>query len=374
MTYHGFMSSTQMFQKLQEAWGMIVKHNAALEDRVKDQAELLFVVLVEKWVEISFFDFDTALLQGVSQWLGSLRTNRQSTQKRMQAALQRQIEGKKGDQRMEALSENVSLPANLFISTFALSSINELELARQITMASSHYYYLITPKELLDCAWSKSSIRHRAPNIVALTHKFNVLGDWVVFEILHRPTIDARIEAMSFFAKLATELWQMGNFFDGLSVASSLNSNAIYRLKNHKAMLHPKVAEPLQGIIDASKGDNSFAELVQLHANAQKRGAALPFIGVYLGQLTFSYEGNPDYIDGLVNFSKCVLIFKIVDRILSFQTKQFNFVVIDQIQEKLRALPKLDESDLFAKSLQVEKNKMDPADFRAQLEAERESR
>jgi hypothetical protein len=126
----------------------------------------------------------------------------------------------------------------------------------------------------------------------------------------------------------------------------------------------------LQTILEQSKSDNSFAELVQRQATAQKKGPAIPYIGVYLTQLTFSYEGNSDYQDGLVNFSKCVLISKIIEKILSFQARQFNFVIIEQIQEKLRALPKLDESELFAKSLQVEKAKLDPAEFQAMCDAE----
>jgi hypothetical protein len=370
MTYHGFVSSSQMLTKLQQAWELIIRNNAQADDNVKDRAELLFVVLIEKWVEISFFDFDTALLQDISQWLDKIEPNRQSTKKRMLAALHKQMEGMKGDQRIEASLEGVVLPPNLFVASFTLTSVSVGELARQITMCSGHYYYRITPKELLDCAWSKSTIRHRAPNVAALANRFNVLGDWVASEILNASTIARRLQLIEYFAELGIILWQMSNFFDGLAIASAMNSNAIYRLKNHKAALPPNVWQNVQEILDESKSDNSFADLIHRHEVAQKKGQAIPYIGVYLTQLTFCYDGNPDYIDGLVNFSKCVLISKIIDRILSFQTKQFTFVIIEQIQQKLRDLPKLEESALFAKSLQVERNKLDKADFQAMMDAE----
>jgi son of sevenless-like protein len=170
-----------------------------------------------------------------------------------------------------------------------------------------------------------------------------------------------------FFVQLAQELWKMKNFFDGLAIAGSLDSSPIYRLKLHKSLLAQlhgdDIWKPLDAILQASKSDNNFGYLLNLHNEAQRSGAALPYIGVYLTQLTFSYDGNADFLDGLVNFTKCVTLHRVIETVLSFQTKQFKFVVIDQIQQKLSALKRLDESVLFAKSLQVEPSKMDMEAF-----------
>lgn len=371
MTYHGFMPSNMMFQKLKEVWELIGEQNANADDVMKDQSELLFVSLVEKWIEVSFFDFDGALLQNISQWLGQIKTNKPSTHKRMKDAIQKQIQGKQSDRMRQVAFDphSVRVPENLFLSKFNLISVDIVELARQITMASAKYYYAISPKELLDCAWSKPSIKHRSPNIVALTNKFNVLGDWVMSEILDAPTIHQRLEVFSFFSLLAKELWDMCNFFDGMAIATSLNSNPIYRLKKHKAKLSPAIIDAVQHILDATKSDNNFAELLAIHDGAQAKGNALPYVGVYLTQLTFTYDGNHDFVDGLVNFSKCVGVSKVIDKILSFQTMQYNFIEIEQIQEKLRQLPRLDEGELFAKSLIIEPSKMTDEEFQAKYDA-----
>jgi hypothetical protein len=65
-----------------------------------------------------------------------------------------------------------------------------------------------------------------------------------------------------------------------------------------------------------------------------------------------------------------VAVPKIIDRALSFQTKQFTFVAIDQIQQKLRRLTPLDDSALCARNLQVEPKQLDKADFQAMRDAE----
>ncbi|OHT01511.1 RasGEF domain containing protein [Tritrichomonas foetus] len=368
MTYHGYMTSTQLLQKLQEAWNMF----ALTKRQGDDREELLFVSLVEKWIEISFFDFDAVLLQNLTQFLQTIKMNRPASQKRMLAALQKQIEGKqRSDQVLEVNLNGLSIPENLFLSKFTLTSLDTTELAKQITMGSAKSYYAITAKELLDCAWSKPSIRHRSPNIVNLTNRFNALSDWAQHEILYSETVDERLKLIKFFAALAKDLWGMKNFLDGMSIASALNSNPMYRLKHHMALLDPEIMKPVEEILEATKSDNNFALLLSIHANAKAAGAALPYIGVYLTQLTFFYDGNKDLIDGLVNFNKCVGVFNIIDMILSFQVKQFNFVVIEQIQEKLSELSRYDEGELYARSLQIEPNGIEYDEFIKIVEAER---
>ena len=49
---------------------------------------------------------------------------------------------------------------------------------------------------------------------------------------------------------------------------------------------------------------------------------------------------------------------------------QFNFIEIEQIQEKLRRLPRLDEGELFAKSLIIEPSRMTDEEFQAMYDAD----
>ena len=405
MTYLGFMTSSQMFEKLKEVWNRI-KPNAPpvipadTEDGGDadtsmdisrdtgrepsgDAVELTFVRLYEKWMEQAFFDFDLGLIDEIAAWIDKIETNKPAAKKRMRDALQKQLNGKVSDKHMDLRLDdvNIQLPLAVFTSQFSLLDMfswshkkGTMELARQITMATAKYYYQITAKELLDCAWSKPSMRHRSPNIIALTNKFNILSDWVVSEILNAPTKHFRIKRIIDFAKLADALWNMSNFFDAMAIASSINGNAIYRLKHHKAIIEREFADslkPIEVILEASKSDKNFANLLQIHNDALAKGhPAIPYVGVYLTQLTFTYDGNPDFIEGKVNFSKCVGVYKIIDKILKFQTKQYNFLVIDQVQEKLRELKREDESKLFSKSLKVEDSKLSREKFLEEYERE----
>ena len=384
MTYLGFMTSSQMLEKLKEVWCKIKKDAAGTTETGQDAVELTFVRLYEKWMEQAFFDFDLGLIGEIGKWISEIETNKPRAKKRMQDALQKQLEGKVSDKQMDMrVDEKFELPmvVQLFTSQFSLLDMfswpdkrGVTELARQITLATANYYYQITAKELLDCAWSKPSIRHRSPNIVALTNKFNILGDWVVASILNAPSIHHRITRLIDFARLAEALWEMSNFFDAMAIASSINGNAIYRLKHHKHIMSRDFADalkPIETILEAAKSDKNFANLLQIHNEALAKGRpAIPYVGVYLTQLTFTYDGNPDFIEGKVNFSKCIGVYRIIDKILKFQTKQYNFLRIEQVQEKLSALQREDESKLFSKSLQVEDSKMSREKFLEEYDSE----
>jgi hypothetical protein len=121
----------------------------------------------------------------------------------------------------------------------------------------------------------------------------------------------------------------------------------------------------VENLSNQTKSDNNFAELVRMQHTCLMKGPAIPHIGVYLGQLTFAYEGNQNDIDGLVSFTKCVLVYQIIGKILSFQIQQETSGIIEQVHQKLR------QPALVIKSLLVEKSKLDRVEFLAMYEAEK---
>ena len=61
--------------------------------------------------------------------------------------------------------------------------------------------------------------------------------------------------------------------------------------------------------------------------------------GVYLTDLTFVEDGNPDKIGELINFSKRQFVFNIIDEIDRYQQIGYNFNLVDNIAHFLTELP-----------------------------------
>jgi hypothetical protein len=58
-------------------------------------------------------------------------------------------------------------------------------------------------------------------------------------------------------------------------------------------------------------------------------------LGVFLTALVLIDEGNPNEIDGKVNFEKAYMISRILENIRNFQLLRFNFTPVDVIAEYL---------------------------------------
>lgn len=68
---------------------------------------------------------------------------------------------------------------------------------------------------------------------------------------------------------------------------------------------------------------------------ASSGSPTIPHLGVFLTALVLIDEGNPNEIDGKVNFEKAYMISRILENIRNFQLLRFNFTPVDVIAEYL---------------------------------------
>ena len=71
--------------------------------------------------------------------------------------------------------------------------------------------------------------------------------------------------------------------------------------------------------------------------------------GVYLTDLTFIEDGNSDDLDGMINFSKRLLVHNIITTIQRYQQLSYNFSDIPEIQKWLAAQQPMPDQELYAK-------------------------
>ena len=80
-----------------------------------------------------------------------------------------------------------------------------------------------------------------------------------------------------------------------------------------------------------TQSNGNFKELRSKHDSI--KGPTVPYIGMFLTDLTFVEEGNPSSLkDGLINFSKWRLVSKILKRLHKYQQNLYNFDAVPIIQ------------------------------------------
>jgi hypothetical protein len=80
---------------------------------------------------------------------------------------------------------------------------------------------------------------------------------------------------------------------------------------------------------------------------------------VYLGDLTFIGDGNPDKVDNLINFYKFQSLHKVIQQLQLYQQHPFNFTAIPQIRSWLQEQTVMTEEEMYNISLQIEPRNAD---------------
>ncbi|CAJ0917345.1 1483_t:CDS:2 [Entrophospora sp. SA101] len=234
--------------------------------------------------------------------------------------------------------------------------LDPLEIARQFTIIQSKLYNKIRPVECLDKAWSKEEGGDLAVNIKAMILNSNQTIIWVQKMILSQSEVRKRCSIIKHFIYIADKCKQLNNFNTLMSIVSGLNSSPIYRLRRTWETVparHIQTFEMLKKIMNASKNFSEYREM--LH---RINPPCVPFLGVYLTDLTFIEDGNQNTLKkqkNLINFSKRMKTAEVIREIQQYQVP-YNLSPVHEIQLFLTSHieDSNDSSDFYDKSLAIE--------------------
>lgn len=261
------------------------------------------------------------------------------------------------------------VPREIFSSTLQLANVHPEEIARQLSMYEFQIFQNIRPSELLNLAWSKPKLKHKARNVLALIDCFNAFSQWGVYWIMQHDTLEKRAKAVSFIVKLADALYRLNNFDSLMALLAALNSAPIGRLKFTFARLSPSVLEKKRLLESACSRELSYKSYRAAIATANP--PVVPYLGLYLTDLVFIEEGNPAHVasaDGrarLIHFAKAMHTYRVISNsIQRYQNVPYNFLVIQQIQSLFTKLPSITESEAYRLSLEFEPRGAELADIK----------
>ncbi|TFK52601.1 ras GEF [Heliocybe sulcata] len=251
-------------------------------------------------------------------------------------------------------------------SSIAITEFDATELARQLTLMECDLYCAIRPEELLEIGQEGTT---SPKSIKAVTSLSTVITGWVAESILNELDMKKRVGLVKFFIKLADRCTGLNNFSTSRSILAALDSSTISRLhltwtgvpQKNKAQL-----ESLRKLADHARNYHEYRSRLRNTAPP-----AVPFLGLYLTDITFCREGNPSHRASplapqkkLLNFNKYQKLHRIVQDMIGFQVP-YNLKEISEAQEYLhsafeRSKSSGDLQDLYRRSLLVEPRQ--PAD------------
>ncbi|KAI8459773.1 ras guanine nucleotide exchange factor domain-containing protein [Phakopsora pachyrhizi] len=243
----------------------------------------------------------------------------------------------------------------------SLLDFDPMELARQITLIESNVYCAIGPEEILGQQFSKKP--ESAVNVRTMSGISTKMTGWITETILNEYDPRKRAQILKFWIKLGNKLTELQNYNALMSVMSALNSSTITRLKKTWEGIGSKSRALYESMNKALSHNRNYAEYRAKLRKAQT--PCIPFLGVYLTDMTFCHEGNPtkrasplDPNLKLINFDRYQKMAKIVIEIERFQVP-FNLTevpeIVSFIQNALENLVHKGSADiLYQRSLILE--------------------
>lgn len=230
------------------------------------------------------------------------------------------------------------LKFSTFPKKLKLLDIENLEMARQLTLREFKLYSQITKHSCIAKVWGKKSgLNENIDNITSFIKASNQLTNFVSYMILRKNETKKRAQIIRYFVQVAEKCRQYNNFSSMTAIISALYSSPIHRLKKTWKYIGADTESHLQNmnkLMNSSRNFNEYRDVLKFLGSEP----CVPFFGVYLSDLTFVYHGNPDYLMNrarLINFAKRAKTCEIVTGIDRFKTLAYNFHPVSEIQKYL---------------------------------------
>ncbi|KAJ2374029.1 Ras guanine nucleotide exchange factor bud5, partial [Coemansia sp. RSA 2607] len=171
-------------------------------------------------------------------------------------------------------------------------NINPVDVACQLTIIESSCYCQIQPYELLNKEFSRRPLSS-AHNVRQMSRWSTQISRWASMLILSEVTAERRCRLLKYFINLGIQLLALKNYDAVMAIKGAIYCAGVMRLKRTWSLLPKKFTIMCRRLLDAMDSDHNYANYRELLRKSQP--PLLPFLGLYLTDLTFLEDGNPTY-------------------------------------------------------------------------------
>ncbi|KAL0088558.1 ras guanine nucleotide exchange factor domain-containing protein [Phycomyces blakesleeanus] len=239
-----------------------------------------------------------------------------------------------------------------------LLDADPLEMARQLSLMDFKLYSTIRPIECLSKAWSiDDSEGNIAVNVKQSIDYCNRLTCWVTDSILSHDEAKKRAVFIKHWTQVADRCRGMNNYNTCMAILSAFDNSAIGRLRKTWDLVGSRTNQMLGHIRKLMGANRNFTEYREMIHSINP--PCIPFLGIYLQDLTFIEDGNPDFLKAsntLINFAKRQKTADVIREIKQFQSPPYPLQALPRLQAFIRQNLNTDwdVDQLYKKSLMLE--------------------
>jgi hypothetical protein len=203
--------------------------------------------------------------------------------------------------------------------------------------------------ELTSLKWTKNHKTDEIPEspVTDITNRFNSLSYWVSTQIVSMDSQKIRVKLVKKFWKVAKCLRELGNFHSLMAIVAGLIRGPVQRLKKTlEAVNSHRGSSSIQNeLVSLCEAKSRFASLRA--ALTAYPGPCIPYLGLILSDLVIIDEGNPDRVENLINWGKCVMIHSKASQVIKVLKDYPHTEVVPEIRSVLTDFKHMDDDTLY---------------------------
>eukprot|EP01130_Rhizamoeba_saxonica_P016727 TRINITY_DN7785_c0_g1_i1.p1 TRINITY_DN7785_c0_g1~~TRINITY_DN7785_c0_g1_i1.p1 ORF type:complete len:1010 (+),score=231.89 TRINITY_DN7785_c0_g1_i1:2-3031(+) len=373
LTYNSFTTPEVFLQKLIQRY-KVPEEPGFTEEELKQRSlpiQLRVMAVMKRWIEDYLDDVSDSVCYSIREFISTTVALHQPGQaKSVTTLLDTQLEQRKlgtGKQMLfdfTAATPPPEVPPNVFLPNLKWYDVHVIEIARQLTLIDFQMFFNIKSSEFLDQSWSRPALKHRAPNILKATERFNNIALWVANVILTENNFKKRVKIFSTLLSICEHLISLNSFNTLLAFSAGFNHASISRLKHTIDALPERAVETwnhTKEILDSESLFTNYRKVLEATVPP-----VIPYLGVFLTDLTFIEDANPDTYNGLINFKKRELIGRTIQIIQRYQQTGYNLQPVYQIQKLFEDIPLTytQDTEMYKASLVIEPRNATKSDLK----------
>ncbi|KAI9190231.1 hypothetical protein H9P43_001664 [Blastocladiella emersonii ATCC 22665] len=244
----------------------------------------------------------------------------------------------------------------------AVMDVDPLEVARQWTLIEAKFFRAISNKEWINQIWGRAheASRIKAPTIDNMIMTTNRVTKLIANMVVSAEKERERHAVIKYWIHVAQACATLQNFNAVTAVVAGLTMGPVRRLdKTWKSFnqKHPKSSEAFTKLSDVVSTSGQYLNYRRMIKAVHP--PCIPFLGVFITDLTFIEDGNPDYLpeNHLINFEKRRKVAAIIEEITRWQRScRYHLYPVPALQKFLTDLRtnELTERALYDLSLKAE--------------------
>ena len=245
-------------------------------------------------------------------------------------------------------------------SFFEVLDFTSKDIATELTRVSFLLFSKISPKEFFKGLFTKKDKEKTSPNICRVVDRFNIISFWVIEEVLSYDYASTRAKVIEKFIHIASELKELNNFNDCMSIISALGQMILTKLNKTWKKVSSKNMTILNKIKKLMSFQNNYKNIrAQISKCLENGKPFLPFLGYYTKRICFLEESGPYVKSGLINVNKISQVEQIISEFYDKDKIKYELEIKESIKNKLsilQCLAPINESELEQKGNGLEPN------------------